>query len=443
MLEGNTLKAKLVENTSSIGALGFKGERGYSNYEIYVKNGGTLTEEEWLDHFGVDLTNVVKTTDVVNNLSSASTNYPLSAYQGRYLKNYIDTYRDNVIGEAVDLETTSKIVVYAINELKNHLDELNENTNKELNLYKGKNFVVFGDSFSEPGIDNSEDEFWVKQVAQATGMTRFNFAKAGAGFGRSGNILHTQYETAVSTMSTTQKNDTAIVIIYAGYNDMLNSVSSSTIIENCTTLVNDVHTSYPNAKIILVPFNWGYGAITDANNNTINYVITQVSRNLGNMPVVILKLARYWNLGKKTWYRNDGHPNQNGYSNIAHYMIGAIYGSAEHVSWSEEIPLLHGTNKNCNYTFEDGKVNISFYSNFMDTLTSYSGTMNENLPPIVIPEHDVVSPLYTSNGTYIGTIRISTNGIMYIDIVNTLSANTYCFAAPITYNACANSVWSS
>lgn len=28
-----------------------KGERGYSSYELYVKHGGTLTEEEWLDAF--------------------------------------------------------------------------------------------------------------------------------------------------------------------------------------------------------------------------------------------------------------------------------------------------------------------------------------------------------------------------------------------------------
>ena len=28
-----------------------KGERGYSAYDIYVQNGGTLAEEEWLDAF--------------------------------------------------------------------------------------------------------------------------------------------------------------------------------------------------------------------------------------------------------------------------------------------------------------------------------------------------------------------------------------------------------
>lgn len=38
------------------GNLGYKGERGYSNYELAVKNGYQGTEQEWLANFGVDFT---------------------------------------------------------------------------------------------------------------------------------------------------------------------------------------------------------------------------------------------------------------------------------------------------------------------------------------------------------------------------------------------------
>lgn len=69
----NILRGSLTSTQTSKGALGFKGERGYSNYEIYVKNGGTLTEEEWLDHFGVDLTGYVKTTELLDLI------YPVGA----------------------------------------------------------------------------------------------------------------------------------------------------------------------------------------------------------------------------------------------------------------------------------------------------------------------------------------------------------------------------
>lgn len=117
MLEENSLRGSLVNSNEGRGALGYKGERGYSAYELAVQNGYEGTEQDWIDHFGLDLSGYLKTTDTVNNLSSSSTVYPLSAYQGRYLKNYIDTYRDNEIGETVDLDTTSKVVVNAINEV--------------------------------------------------------------------------------------------------------------------------------------------------------------------------------------------------------------------------------------------------------------------------------------------------------------------------------------
>ena len=72
-----------------------KGERGYSAYDLYVQNGGTLTEEEWLDVF-LNATNYytktevytslgakVNTSDIKDNLTSTDTNKPLSANQGK------------------------------------------------------------------------------------------------------------------------------------------------------------------------------------------------------------------------------------------------------------------------------------------------------------------------------------------------------------------------
>ena len=85
----NILRGSLTSTQTSKGALGFKGERGYSNYEIYVKNGGTMTEQEWLDHFGVDLTGYAKTSEV-----------------------------NAIVGDLEGLETTDKTdVVSAINEI--------------------------------------------------------------------------------------------------------------------------------------------------------------------------------------------------------------------------------------------------------------------------------------------------------------------------------------
>lgn len=74
------------------GHLAYKGDRGYSNYEIAVKNGYQGTEQDWIDHFGLDLSGYLKTTDVVDNLTSSTiTTYPLSAKQGYVLNTAVST----------------------------------------------------------------------------------------------------------------------------------------------------------------------------------------------------------------------------------------------------------------------------------------------------------------------------------------------------------------
>ena len=80
-----------------------KGERGYSAYDLYVQNGGTLTEEEWLDAF-LNATNYytktevytslgakVNTSDIKDNLTSTDTNKPLSANQGNVLNTRVSS----------------------------------------------------------------------------------------------------------------------------------------------------------------------------------------------------------------------------------------------------------------------------------------------------------------------------------------------------------------
>ena len=70
-----------------------KGERGYSAYELYVQNGGTLTEEEWLDAF-LNADNYYNKSEVkglvIDDLTSTVTDQPLSANQGKVLKGLVD-----------------------------------------------------------------------------------------------------------------------------------------------------------------------------------------------------------------------------------------------------------------------------------------------------------------------------------------------------------------
>lgn len=147
-----------MNTNAAKGQLAYKGDRGYSNYEIAVQHGYQGTEQDWIDHFGLDLSGYVKTTDVVDNLTSStittyplsakqgyvlntavstkvntadivdgltstSATVPLSAKQGKVLKDTLDT-TDGKIGTLSNLHTTAKTnLVAAVNEVADFVDD--------------------------------------------------------------------------------------------------------------------------------------------------------------------------------------------------------------------------------------------------------------------------------------------------------------------------------
>lgn len=104
-----------------------KGEKGYSAYELYVRNGGTMTEEEWLDAFlsaenyysksetDTLLGAKVNTSDIKDNLTSTDTNKPLSAKQGKELKTLIDA-NTTAIGTKANASDVTEKTTYSTTE---------------------------------------------------------------------------------------------------------------------------------------------------------------------------------------------------------------------------------------------------------------------------------------------------------------------------------------
>ena len=120
----NMLRGSLTSTTDAKGVLGFKGERGYSAYEIAVKNGYQGTEQEWIDHFGLDLTDYVKTSDVLDLVypvgslyMSVNSTSPATLFGGtwiqikdKFLLSAGDNYTaGNTGGEATHTLTTDEI----------------------------------------------------------------------------------------------------------------------------------------------------------------------------------------------------------------------------------------------------------------------------------------------------------------------------------------------
>lgn len=110
------------------GELGFKGERGYSAYEIAVLHGYEGTEQDWIDHFGLDLSGYVQTSDVIDNLTSEYTTHPLSAKQGKELKTLVDGL-DTSKADASDVYTKNEVYTKEQTYTQTEVDAMLENIN--------------------------------------------------------------------------------------------------------------------------------------------------------------------------------------------------------------------------------------------------------------------------------------------------------------------------
>lgn len=179
IIEGNSNDKNNIRNYL------VKGERGYSAYELYVQNGGTLTEEEWLDAFlNADnyytkdetddlLDNKSNIADIVDNLTSTDTNKPLSANQGKELN-------DNK-ANASD--------VYTKNETNTLLSDKADNT--ALTNYKLKNdFAIITGSLlasasAESGVQFAETQ---QNIEYPDGFNNLNCVCVSFGTTRDGKI---------------------------------------------------------------------------------------------------------------------------------------------------------------------------------------------------------------------------------------------------------------
>ena len=314
------------------------------------------------------------------------------------------------------------------------LEQTTETNRSPVNFYKGKNLVAFGDSYIQPDIPNSEYGHLINRLATATQMTAFNFGVAGAGFARTNNILYSQLQTALSSMTETQRLNTSIVIVYAGYNDIKNDMDTDAIVTNCVTLVREINIAFPNAKIILAPFNWGYGKLSEQENTKITVCMNRIERDTSLYPVTLLKLARFWNLGILSYFRNESHPSVAGYNHIASFFLNAIYGNSEHVEIGSSLSPLIGHDSTSFWHYKDGIVYFRYMGRFSSNLENYAQIIFNDMHALMCLERDIIVPLSTIEGTVVGTLRLTSGGQGAVKIIE-LEAETYVFTPTITFIA--------
>lgn len=315
-------------------------------------------------------------------------------------------------------------------------DKLDNDVNKkfwarELST-QGTNMAVFGDSYTADNIANSLNAYWPKRVAEALNTTLFNYAIAGAGFGRDTQLISRQQTNCEAEMTTEQAQNTSVVICMAGCNDLLNDVPQANIGAGIANFINWAHSFFPYAEIYIVPFNWGFSKLSAANNalitNTMNSIMTY-----NKTRIHIIPFAWIWNLGIASRFQNEVHPNMSGYNQIAARILNAISGVEAGVfntGANRNLSNAPGLNEGwLNYNCREGVLYVNGYIR-----PTAAGAHNVtifgagNLPAILSAYDSLfVLPLIDStNKQMVGVLNMTNDGRLTAAFNSSVAANEVC-----------------
>lgn len=181
IIEGNS------NDKDNVRVIMVKGEKGYSAYDLYVKNGGTMTEEQWNNAFlSADnyysknetnnlLSTKINNSDIVDNLNSTATNKVLSANQGKLLNDELNEEKTTRETTDVDLQNQINVEKSRIDNITN-LPEGSTSGDAELEDirigFDGTTYSSAGTSVREQIkkslIDNSDRTFYDRNFGTLT-----------------------------------------------------------------------------------------------------------------------------------------------------------------------------------------------------------------------------------------------------------------------------------
>ena len=358
-----------------------------------------------------------------------------------YIEEKIDEWftenEPEIMAELADLQT--QINTNTTN-LQNQINTTNSTLQTEVTKLthwqqqiKGTNLVVFGDSYAAPNIANSINAYYPNRLKDTLGSSAlFNYAIAGAGWARNTQPISRQCDNCDSEMTQAQKENTGVVVCMAGCNDLLNygnqGIDQASIAAGIRSFISWAALEFKNARIIVVPFNWGFGNLTQQ----LNTIITNVMNNIMNISRDLLTIVPYawvWNLGLASHFQNQVHPNELGYQIICQHINQAIFGGPDISFTAGNIltyPGSYFSEQSNYYNVRDGVLYINGWVKPSSSLTRDSVVFvsDQNwLPPVLTPKSSFyIIPLISSTtGQHAGFFEFRANGRMVAYITSNIA----------------------
>lgn len=261
-----------------------------------------------------------------SNPASAPDYWVLSGNYNAQVEQYrqtVEEYKEQVTsfdGRITQNATEIDEINGEITNIKNVTDH------SDLMVLSGKTMGFIGDSWGT-GNGVSNGEAYPEVVCNRLSMGCVNKCVGGAGFlrraGGTGKTFTDQLNDLVTENGTTPID---YVCVMGGFNDVNNSYDAEEIREACLTLINNIRSKLPNAKIIWMGFNMRCNVLDEKFRQAMSYVNNAYKQ----CATGIIYGARNWQfdlIGYENYFNNDCvHPNVTGHRIIANQIINTLLG---------------------------------------------------------------------------------------------------------------------
>lgn len=402
--------------------------RGYEPLTIVLHQGNSFTSTQYVPT-GIDIRNTKYWLETGNwNAQIEAYREEVRRYDGRITQNAEDikankeaiadeatarASEDAALQQLIESEETARQEADA--ELHRNLSAVIASVNKQniLSLYKGKNCVWVGDSFTT-GVGADPKTKRVSTVfCDAMGMTELNYGVGATGWiwGTTSNTPYiTQVQNAYDAMTPEQRENTAMVVLPGTSTDVSHGSSSAQIGAAATLCAKKASDLFPNAVIYVIPMIWDKALFTyNAYDATVE-ICDQINR--AAIPRVKMDEDSYtWLLGRHEFYTSDNvHPNNRGYAVWAAKMISSVLGSANTAGYINSFTSDFGAWDKKTYYLKNGFV---FMPGYKITNVSVAGgdVKIGTLPNNIRPAYNQTTVL-SSGGEAVGYVTYQTDGVI-------------------------------
>lgn len=402
--------------------------RGYEPLTIVLHQGNSFTSTQYVPT-GIDISNTEYWLETGNwNAQIEAYREEVRRFDGRITQNANDIMEaikanaaeaaarasaDTALQQLIESEETARKA--ADTELHQNLSAVIASVKQQniLSLYKGKNCVWVGDSFTT-GVGADPKTKRVSTVfCNGMGMTEFNYGVGATGWiwGTTSNTPYiTQVQNAYDAMTQEQRENTAMVVLPGTSTDVSHGSTSKQIGAAATLCAKKASELFPNAVIYVIPMIWDKALFTINAYDTTVEICDQINK--AAIPRVKMDEDSYtWLLGRYEFYGSDNvHPNNTGYAVWAAKMISSILGSANTAGYINSFTSSFGKWDKKTYYLKNGFVFLPGYK--ITGVSDAGGDVNiGTLPNNIRPAFNQTTVL-SSGGEAVGYVTYQTDGVI-------------------------------